>query len=83
MFGLRPRHPQAAEGYPNGFVTDEPWGEPLGETDLGSQRERPPARRLALSTGKENLAAADGKGGRRPETGLQCCPLVRREQAYK
>src|SRR5262245_23461116 len=40
-------------------------------------------RRLPLGTGKEDLAAAHGKGGRRPETGLQGCPLVRRERAYK
>ena len=39
--------------------------------------------RLPLGTGEEDLAAADGKGGRGPETGLQCCPLVRRERAYK
>ena len=39
--------------------------------------------RLALGTGKEDLAAADGKGGRGPETGLQRGPLVRRERAYK
>src|SRR5262245_49498108 len=40
-------------------------------------------RRLPLGTGKEDLAAAHGKGGRRPETGLQGCTLVRRERAYK
>ena len=40
-------------------------------------------RRLALGTGEEDLTAADGQGGRRPETGLQRCPLVRRERAYK
>jgi hypothetical protein len=39
--------------------------------------------RLALGTGEEDLAAADGKGGRGPEPGLQSCPLVRRERAYK
>ena len=38
---------------------------------------------LALGTGEEDLAAADGKGGRGPESGLQCGPLVRRERAYK
>ena len=38
--------------------------------------------RLALGTGKEDLAAADGQGGRGPEPGLQGCPLVRRERAY-
>ena len=37
----------AAQGHTNGFVADEPWGEPLGETDLGGQCEGPPARRLA------------------------------------
>ena len=47
MFGPLPRHPQAAEGHTNGFIADEPWGEPLGDTDLGGQRERPPTRRLA------------------------------------
>jgi hypothetical protein len=39
--------------------------------------------RLALGTGEEPLAAAYGKGGRGPETGLQGGPLVRRERAYK
>jgi len=39
--------------------------------------------RLALGTGEEDLAAEYGKGGRGPETGLQGCPLVRRERAYK
>jgi hypothetical protein len=39
--------------------------------------------RLALGTGKKNLAAPDGKGGRGPQTGLQSGPLVRRERAYK
>ena len=37
---------------------------------------------LALGTGEEALAAAYRKGGRGPETGLQGCPLVRRERAY-
>jgi len=40
-------------------------------------------RRLPLGTGEEDLAAAYGKGGRGPEPGLQGCPLVRRERAYK
>ena len=39
--------------------------------------------RLALGTGEEDLAATDGKGGRGPEPGLEGCPLVRRERAYK
>ena len=39
--------------------------------------------RLALGTGEEDLAAAYRKGGRGPEPGLQGCPLVRRERAYK
>src|SRR5215831_8473670 len=39
--------------------------------------------RLDLGTGEEDLTAADRKGGRRPEPGLQCGPLVRRERAYK
>jgi hypothetical protein len=39
--------------------------------------------RLALGTGQEDLAAAYSQGGRGPETGLQRCPLVRRERAYK
>ena len=38
--------------------------------------------RLTLGTGKEDLAAAYGKGGRGPETGLESCPLVRRERVY-
>ena len=37
---------------------------------------------LALGTGEQDLAAAHGKGGRRPETGLQGCPLVRHKRAY-
>jgi hypothetical protein len=37
---------------------------------------------LALGTGEQDLAAAHGKGGRRPETGLQGGPLVRQERAY-
>src|SRR5262247_3050378 len=48
-----------------------------------AQSARNCGRRLPLGTGKEDLAAAHGKGGRRPETGLQGCPLVRRERAYK
>jgi hypothetical protein len=40
-------------------------------------------RRLALGTGEQDLAPAYGKGGRRPETGLQGGSLVRRERAYK
>src|SRR5215471_17950271 len=39
--------------------------------------------RLDLGTGEEDLTAADRKGGRGPEPGLQCGPLVRRERAYK
>jgi hypothetical protein len=39
--------------------------------------------RLPFGTGEEHLAAAYRKGGRGPETGLQSCPLVRHEQAYK
>jgi hypothetical protein len=39
--------------------------------------------RLPLGTGEEYLAAAYGKSGRRPEIGLQGCPLVRRERAHK
>ena len=39
--------------------------------------------RLALGTAEEDLAAAYRKGGHGPETGLQGCPLVRRERAYK
>ena len=48
-----------------------------------AQLARNGGRRLPLGTGKEDLAAAHGKGGRRPETGLQGGPLVRRERAYK
>src|SRR4029453_9303 len=40
------------------------------------------SRRLALGTGEEALAAADGKGGRGPEPGLPGGPLVRRERVY-
>jgi len=51
----------------------------IGAAEAASHR----GRRLALSTGKEDLAAAYWKGGRRPETGLQRSPLVRRERAHK
>ena len=51
----------------------------IGAAEAASNRRR----RLALGTGEQDLAAADGKGGRRPATGLQGCPLVRRERAYK
>ena len=67
MFGSLPRHPQAAEGHPNGFVADEPGCEPLGEADLGGQREGPPARRLAerawalVQQRPQGLADARGK----------------------
>jgi len=40
-------------------------------------------RRLALGTGQKHLAAAYGKGGRGPQTGLERSPLVRRERAHK
>ena len=149
MLGPLPGHPQPAQGQSNSFVADQPRREALGETDLGGERERPPAgglakrpwtlmqqrpqglagpsiedgrrgvrarreglehgeaammkgmndiahrligaaeaasnrgRRLALGTGEQDLAPAYGKGGRRPETGLQGGPLVRRERAYK
>ncbi len=149
MLGPLPRHPQPTQGQSNGFVADQPRRETLGETDLGGERERPPARglakrprtlmqqrpqglagssiedgrrgvrarreglehrettmmegmndvtygligaaeaasnrgrRLALGTGEEDLAAADSKGGQRPETGLKRSPLVRRERAHK
>jgi len=48
-----------------------------------AQLARNPGCRLALGTGEEDLTATDGKGGRGPETGLESCPLVRRERAYK
>jgi hypothetical protein len=51
----------------------------IGAAQLARNR----GRRLPLGTGEEDLAAAHGKGGRGPETGLQGCPLVRRERAYK
>ena len=148
MFGALPGHAQPAQGHPNRFVADQSRCEPLGETHLGGQLQRPAAgglaegpgtlvqqrpqglagarvedrgvvwgrddcgcnaasprwwnawsalrtvcsvqRRswaivvvdLALGTGEQDLAAAHGKGGRRPETGLQSCPLVRQERAY-
>ena len=83
MLGPLPGHPQPTQGQSNGVVADQPRREALGETDLGGERERPPARRLALGTGEEDLAAAYSKGGRRPETGLKRSPLVRRERAHK
>jgi hypothetical protein len=73
MFGPLPRHPQAAEGHPHGFVADEPWGEPLGETDLGGQGERPPARRLAerawALVQQRPQGRADSRGKNRGEGG--------------
>ena len=48
-----------------------------------AQFTRNRGRRVPLGTGEEALAAAHGKGGRGPETGLQGCPLVRRERAYQ
>jgi hypothetical protein len=57
-----------------------------GVTDglLGAAKStRNRGRRLSLGTGEEDLAAPDSQGGRGPETGLQDCSLVRREQAYK
>src|SRR5207249_3259475 len=42
-----PGDPQPAEGEAHGFVADQPRRQALGETDLGSQRERPPAGGLA------------------------------------
>ena len=149
MRGPLPGHPQPAQGQSHSCVADQPRREALGDTDLGGERERPPAgglakrpwtlrqqrpqglagpsiedgrrgvrarreglehgeaamlkgmndiahgligaaeaasnrgSQLALGTGKEHLAAAYGKGGRGPETGLQRCPLVRRERAHK
>ena len=47
MLGTLPGHPQSAEGQTNRFVADQSRGEALGETDLGSQRERPPTRGCA------------------------------------
>src|SRR2546430_12945274 len=44
MFGPLPGHSQAAKGQTNGFVADQARRQALGETDLGGQRERPPAR---------------------------------------
>jgi hypothetical protein len=51
----------------------------IGAAEAASNR----SGRLAFGTGEEDLAAAYGKGGRGPETGLESCPLVRRERAYK
>ena len=51
----------------------------IGAAEAASNR----GGRLAFGTGEEDLAAADGKGGRGPEPGLQGAPLVRRERAYK
>ena len=71
MFGAFPRHLQTAQGKPNGLVADEPWGKALGETDLGGQREGPPAGRLAerprtlREEGSEGLAGPDIEDGRR------------------
>jgi hypothetical protein len=50
----------------------------IGAAEAASNR----GRWLALGTGEEELAAAYGKGGRGPESGLQGGPLVRRERAY-
>ena len=47
MLGPLPGHPQPAQGQANRFVADQPRREALGATDLGGERERPPAGGLA------------------------------------
>ena len=71
MLGPLPGHPQPAEGHTNGFVADQARGEPLGETDLGGQRQRPSARGLAkrpwtlVQQRPEGLADSRVEDGRR------------------
>jgi hypothetical protein len=50
----------------------------LGTTQVVGNR----GGHLALGTGEQDLAAAHGKGGRRPEPGLEGGPLVRQKRAY-
>ena len=50
----------------------------LGTAEAASTR----GSRPRLGLGEEALAAAYSKGGRRPETGLERSPLVRRERAH-
>jgi len=70
VFGPLPAHAQAAQGQTNGFVADQPRRDPLGEADLGSQGEGPPARRLAerpravVQQGTEGLAGPSVEDGR-------------------
>ena len=71
MFGPLPRHSQAAEGHTNGFVADQARRQALGKTDLGGQRERPPAGgfaegpRTLVQQRPEGLAGASVEDGRR------------------
>src|SRR5215831_14873564 len=78
MFGPLPRHPQAAESYPNGFVADQPWRQALGKTDFGGQCERPPARRLAEGPRTLVQQSPEGLAGPRIENS-RCCVWSRRE----
>ena len=67
LLGPLPRTPQAEDRLPDGFVTDELSGDPLGEADLGDQVERPETGRLAKGAGAlvqqrpQGLADARGK----------------------
>ena len=71
MLGPLPRHPQPTQGQSNGFVADQPRRETLGETDLGGERERPPARGLAkrsrtlMQQRPQGLAGSSIEDGRR------------------
>ena len=47
MLGPLPGYSQPAEGQANGFVADESRRQALGETDLGGERQCPPAGGLA------------------------------------
>ena len=71
MLGPLPGHPQPAQGQSNSFVADQSRCETLGETDLGGERERPPARGLAkrprtlMQQRPQGLAGSSIEDGRR------------------
>ena len=71
MLGPLPGHPQAAQGQSNGFGADQPRREALGATDLGGERECPPAGGLAkrpwtlMQERPQGLAGPSIEDGRR------------------
>ena len=71
MLGPLPGHAPPAQGHTTGFVADQPRRQPLGETHLGGQGQRPPAGRLAarprtlVSQRPQGLAAPSVEDGSR------------------